>query len=571
MGSLLLSLKAGEPPPPVPLLDAFLGRTWPGARADGLMRLALPPGPTGQKALLRPSAVDWKLTSKNYVYKGLLRQGFGELRAGDYRVSELIAVSDQVHIQHLWVSVDTRDPKAEEYFKQQLTAKFGEPKAKRDVRKGAFPRSITSWVTSDTTSRHAIAYSLEAVYATEGEYFAGGIPVRISLHTFDVGDIVTLFFDPYLFAMNEDELRERFTLLGLSYTPKGQIQFQGFFGMSGTATCHVVADRLQALQLSFASGASPDTGSRIVTYSGKDPFLDAMKELISVQVRSFPTSSLNIRANETPTVGLNSYPVGKQSNGSKVASAKKASSLPLGQQSFQNETKLAWSTRSWEGNYLLTERRLVAYPPGIDVAKILNPAVGTMAGLTSIDSLFVDIPYVVTGLNFDRYRANLLQHPKGGVFMEIPMIDQGDTSYCFPAAMARILNYYGRNVHMKDVAKVAGSDVVMGTNGVGVLAALERASAKLEVYAIYPPGGTPRDFAAFIRSSIDRGQPILWICEGHARIINGYDPRHGQVIFTDSWGSGHEADRMSFAEAIAITKAFAGFAPKEIQAAVRVR
>lgn len=558
----------------IPVLEAFLGRSWPGSRVDELMTLAVVPDQPGMKSFSKPSAIDWRPTSKNYVYRGIRRSGLGELRVGNYKVGELITVSDQIHVQHLWISVDTRDPKAEEYFKGLLNAKFGEPKTKRDARKGVFPRTITTWVDNNVGSKHATAYALEAVYATDGEYFVGGTPVKISIHTYDVGDIVTLFFDPYLFSMNEDELRERFTLLGLSYKPKSSIRFEGFFGLRGSATCFIVADRLQALHLVFTDGAMPDVGARMVTASTRDPFIDAMKEMISQQVRSYPSSTLSIKANETPTVGLNSYAVGKQTNGSKsgtTTSIKKGTSLPLGQQSFQNETKLAWSARSWEGNYLLTGRKLTAYPPGVDVAKILNPTVGTLAGMTSLDRLFVDIPYVVTGLNFARYSSNLLKHPKGGVFLEIPMIDQGETSYCFPAAMARILNYYGRNVEMKDVAKVAGSDVLQGTNIPGVVAALERAAAKLEVYPVAPKGSGAREFASFIKGSIDLGQPILWLCEGHARVINGYDAQQGQVIFTDSWGKGHEADRMPFSAAQEITLGYRGFAPKEVQVSVPAR
>ena len=572
------SLVAQVAPPTIPVLESFLERSWPGSRADALTLLAVAPDAPGKRIFPKASAVEWKVTSKHYVYQGVQRSSLGELRAGDYPVGELLAVSDQVQIQHLWISVDTRDPKAEEYFKTKLTARFGEPKSKRDSRKGAFPRTITTWVKNDPSSKHVIAYALEAVYATEGEYFVGGVPVKISLHTYEVGDMVSLFFDPYLFSMNEDELSERFTLLGLRYTPRSAVSFQGFFGMSGSATCYIVADRLQALHLSFGYGATPDTRARIVTPSSQDAFLEGMKELISVQARSYPSTALNIKANETPTVGLNSYQVGKQGNSTKVATTmatKNASSLPLGQQSFQNETKLAWSARSWEGNYLLAGKRLTAYPPGVDIAKVLNPAVGTLAGMTSVDRLFVDIPYVVTGLNFDRYSSKLLKHPKGGIFLEIPMIDQGHTNYCFPATMARILNYYGRNVEMKDVAKVAGSDVLLGTNTPGVFAALERAAAKLEVYPVLPRGASAQSFGAFIQESINLGQPILWLATvdgtGHARVINGYDAQHGQVIFTDSWGKGHEADRMPFAEALAITLHYAGFAPKEIQVSVPAR
>ena len=556
----------------VQLLEAFFGRGWPGSRADTLNSLALWPVSKMPGRSL-PSAVDWKVTSKNYIYQGHKAANGLDFRLGDYRVNQLIAVTDQVHVQHLWLGVDTRDPKAEAYFKGVLSARFGEPRTVRNVRKDLHPKTVTTWIKQFDVPKRTIAYALEATYSEESDYFAGGVPMTIVLHTYDVGDIVSLFFDTYLFAMDEDQLRERFTLIGHNFSRQATTQITGFFGMTGEVTCHIVADRLHALQVRFPEDARPDVGTRMVVSSGRTYFLDGMKEAISTRIRSFPTSSINIRAQETPTVGLNSYPVGKQS--SRSAPARKDSSLPLGEQSFQNETKLVWSMRSWEGNYLLTGRRLTAYPPGVDVAKILDPTIGTLAGLTSAERLFEDIPYMVTRLSFDRYRTNLRKHPEGGVYLEIPMIDQGDSSYCYPASMARILNYYGRNVDMLSVAKVAGSDAKQGTNIPGIIAALGRAAAKLEVYPVASSGKGLTSFASFIKDAIDKGQPVLWLCSvdggGHVRIINGYNATKQEVIFTDSWGQGHEADRMPLTQAHGITEAFLSFVPKEVQTAVRLR
>jgi uncharacterized protein YvpB len=155
------------------------------------------------------------------------------------------------------------------------------------------------------------------------------------------------------------------------------------------------------------------------------------------------------------------------------------------------------------------------------------------------------------------------------------MIDQGESSYCYPASMARILNYYGRNVDMLSVAKVAGSDAKQGTNIPGIIAALGRAAAKLEVYPVASSGKGLTSFASFIKEAIDKGQPVLWLCNvdggGHARIINGYNAAKSEVIYTDSWGQGHEADRMPLTQAHAITDGFLSFVPKEVQKAVRLR
>jgi hypothetical protein len=556
----------------VPLLESFLGRGWPGSKAETLSELALLPV-IGTYGRALPSALEWKATSKNHIYQGFKASNGLEFHLGDFRVSQLIAITDQVHVKHLWLGVATRDPKAEAFFKETLSARFGQPKTVRNVRKGAFPKTVTTWVQQFEVPKRQVAYALEATYSEEAEYFAGGIPVSVSLHTYEVGDIVSLFFDPYLFAMDEAQLRERFTLLGLSFNSQSSTQISGFFGMSGELSCHLVSDRLQAMQIRFPSDAKPDTGARMISVGGRSFFMEAMKELISTRNRSFPTTSVNIRSTETPTVGLNSYPVGRQS--SQSTSSRQTTTLPLGEQSFQNETKLVWSMRSWEGNYMLSGHRLTAYPPGVDVAKILDPAIGTLVGLSSVERLFEDIPYVFTALDFDRYRGNLRKHPEGGIYIEVPMIDQGASSFCYPASMARILNYYGRNVDMQSVANVAGSDATSGTDLPGVLSALSRAAARLEVYPLPPKGSGLAGFAMFVRDQIDKGQPVLWLCQvkgvGHARVINGYDALKQEVIFTDSYGAGFEANRMSLREAFATTDHYLSFVPKEIQKVVRAR
>ncbi len=73
-----------------------------------------------------------------------------------------------------------------------------------------------------------------------------------------------------------------------------------------------------------------------------------------------------------------------------------------------------------------------------------------------------------------------------------------------------------------------------------------------------------RDYRAFrqnITSSIDQGIPLAWGVGGpykggvirHLRIINGYNPTKDEVIYTDSWGPGHERNTMPFEEAWSLT------------------
>ncbi len=73
-------------------------------------------------------------------------------------------------------------------------------------------------------------------------------------------------------------------------------------------------------------------------------------------------------------------------------------------------------------------------------------------------------------------------------------------------------------------------------------------------------------FQRTLRDQVDRGVPLLWTVHlglmgetglrqtgGHMRILIGYNPKTNDVLFTDSWGAGHELKRMSAADAWTIT------------------
>lgn len=70
-------------------------------------------------------------------------------------------------------------------------------------------------------------------------------------------------------------------------------------------------------------------------------------------------------------------------------------------------------------------------------------------------------------------------------------------------------------------------------------------------------------FRAGVTSSVLRGFPLLWSVErlfpwdrndespgeGHMRLIVGYNLQTDEILYSDSWGSGHEFKRARFAEA----------------------
>ena len=55
-----------------------------------------------------------------------------------------------------------------------------------------------------------------------------------------------------------------------------------------------------------------------------------------------------------------------------------------------------------------------------------------------------------------------------------------------------------------------------------------------------------RDFQEAVKSHIDRGIPLMLVIPGHMRIINGYNAKTGEIIYTDSFGAGHEKKTMKF-------------------------
>lgn len=87
--------------------------------------------------------------------------------------------------------------------------------------------------------------------------------------------------------------------------------------------------------------------------------------------------------------------------------------------------------------------------------------------------------------------------------------------------------------------------------------------------AAFASGSDADRFRRDVRESVDAGIPMLWTLQvgifpeqgserlqgsgGHMRLIIGYNEKADEVIFSDSWGRGHEMKRMKFADAMAAT------------------
>lgn len=177
---------------------------------------------------------------------------------------------------------------------------------------------------------------------------------------------------------------------------------------------------------------------------------------------------------------------------------------------------------------------------------------------------------------------------KGNVFISgIPMVDQGAKGYCVVASAQRLFEYYGIPCDMHQLAQIAGSDPEQGTSSLETNKQLGRIDhlfkTRFECIAVrngqglveliddkYVGDAVPEDdFYEEIEDSIDDGIPLLWALEvgrfeedpplkiqtsgGHMRMIIGYNKQENRIIFSDSWGAGHEFKTMDFEDAYEAT------------------
>ena len=178
---------------------------------------------------------------------------------------------------------------------------------------------------------------------------------------------------------------------------------------------------------------------------------------------------------------------------------------------------------------------------------------------------------------------------KGYVFIKgIPMVDQGNKGYCVVASAQRLFEYYGIACDMHQLAQLAKSDPNKGTNSLYINEQLGRIDYLFKTRFVclavshesslvelkddkYVGKEIPRrSYDKFITKNIEDGIPLLWAMElgikpeepetnlqasgGHMRMIHGYNKKKKQIIFTDSWGAGHEFKTMDADDAFEVTR-----------------
>lgn len=181
----------------------------------------------------------------------------------------------------------------------------------------------------------------------------------------------------------------------------------------------------------------------------------------------------------------------------------------------------------------------------------------------------------------------------------VPMIDQGQKGYCVSASCARVFNYLGVPCDQNDIAKLVKNDAQGGTSPSVMYSALRKIEQEynMRVKVMKLPRGyglegmtvaeaeraQKGDLTKLMQENIGLGLPLLWAVQlpinpvrvrtgfpgaatpvtiedqqsggGHMRLIIGFNAKTGDIIFTDSWGAGHEIKRMSLRDAAAMTEA----------------
>lgn len=181
--------------------------------------------------------------------------------------------------------------------------------------------------------------------------------------------------------------------------------------------------------------------------------------------------------------------------------------------------------------------------------------------------------------------------PSGDVYLSgVPMVDQGQKGYCVVASCQRLFEYMRIPCDQHEMAKLVNADAETGVNMFGMQKSLSKIDGAFNVTfkplvnpEMYYSGNRKRrvsekEYISIIKEYIGKGVPLLWglmlgekpeipplsrqTSGGHMRMIIGYNLTKNQVIFTDSWGAGHEMKRMNLLDAYEVTFGLYSMAPR---------
>lgn len=180
-------------------------------------------------------------------------------------------------------------------------------------------------------------------------------------------------------------------------------------------------------------------------------------------------------------------------------------------------------------------------------------------------------------------QKNVMKEPQGDVFISgVPMVDQGAKGYCVAASCQRLFEYMRIPCDQHELAQLLSADADKGVNALVMQKSLTRLNGRFGTTfkpivdpTNYYSGRSRRvsfkRFESELVEQVGKGTPLLWALElgmkdeipplpaggqvsgGHMRMIIGYNSAKNQVIFTDSWGAGHERKYMNILDAYEVT------------------
>lgn len=214
-------------------------------------------------------------------------------------------------------------------------------------------------------------------------------------------------------------------------------------------------------------------------------------------------------------------------------------------------------------------------------------------------------------------KGSIQKEEDGTVWLEgVNMVDQGQKGYCVPATLSRVFAFYGMDgVDQHALAALCDSSADGGTSSNSMEDAMIAICKKFPVKLItiedyqtsmmnfvdaynkvakkknkqmlsfsVPPldvadaelllqvragkKSQVKKWLGAVKKHIDAGSPVLWSVTlgiykeqipvpqargGHMRLIIGYNMKEQTIIYSDSWGAGHEKKTMPAAEAAAMT------------------
>ncbi len=200
---------------------------------------------------------------------------------------------------------------------------------------------------------------------------------------------------------------------------------------------------------------------------------------------------------------------------------------------------------------------------------------------------------LATGIQRMELLKRVTKKPDGDVFISgVPMVDQGQKGYCVAASCQRLFEYMRIPCDQHEMARLVSVDAEGGADVRVMQKSLARIDGAFNVTfkalvnpeQYYSNNGKRRvsekEFLSLVKEYTEKGVPLLWglvlgqrpedpplpgsgqVSGGHMRLIIGYNAAKNQLLFTDSWGSGHELKRMAMLDAYDVTMGVYSMAPR---------